>query len=43
MLIVNPKLGVSTVKELIEKAKAEPGAIAYGSQGIGATPMPCEP
>jgi tripartite-type tricarboxylate transporter receptor subunit TctC len=30
-------LGVSTVKELIEKAKAEPGAIAYGSQGIGAT------
>jgi tripartite-type tricarboxylate transporter receptor subunit TctC len=28
---------VSTVKELIGKAKAEPGAIAYGSQGIGAT------
>jgi len=25
------------VKELIAKAKAEPGAIAYGSQGIGAT------
>ena len=37
VLIVNPKLGVSTVKELIEKAKAEPGAIAYGSQGVGAT------
>ncbi len=37
MLIVNPKLGVSTVKELIEKAKADPGGIAYGSQGIGAT------
>ena len=37
VLIVNPKLGVSTVKELIAKAKAEPGAIAYGSQGIGAT------
>ncbi len=37
VLIVNPKLGVSTVKELIGKAKAEPGAIAYGSQGIGAT------
>jgi tripartite-type tricarboxylate transporter receptor subunit TctC len=28
---------VSTVKELIDKATAEPGAIAYGSQGIGAT------
>jgi tripartite-type tricarboxylate transporter receptor subunit TctC len=37
VLIVNPKLGVSTVKELIAKAKAEPGAIPYGSQGIGAT------
>jgi tripartite-type tricarboxylate transporter receptor subunit TctC len=37
VLIVSPKLGVSTVKELIEKAKADPGAIAYGSQGIGAT------
>ncbi len=37
VLIVNPKLGVSTVKELIEKAKADPGGIAYGSQGIGAT------
>jgi tripartite-type tricarboxylate transporter receptor subunit TctC len=37
VLIVNPRLGVSTVKELIEKAKADPGGIAYGSQGIGAT------
>jgi tripartite-type tricarboxylate transporter receptor subunit TctC len=37
VLIVNPKLGVSSVAELIAKAKAEPGAIAYASQGIGAT------
>jgi tripartite-type tricarboxylate transporter receptor subunit TctC len=37
VLIVSPKLGVSSVKELIEKAKADPGGIAYGSQGIGAT------
>lgn len=37
VLIVNPKLGVSTVKELIDKARANPGAIAYGSQGIGST------
>jgi tripartite-type tricarboxylate transporter receptor subunit TctC len=37
VLIVSPKLGVSTVKELIDKAKANPGAIAYGSQGIGST------
>ena len=37
VLIVSPKLGVATVRELIEKAKADPGGIAYGSQGIGAT------
>ena len=37
VLIVSPKLGVSTVKDLIAKAKADPGGIAYGSQGIGAT------
>jgi tripartite-type tricarboxylate transporter receptor subunit TctC len=37
VLIVHPNLGVSNVKELIEKAKANPGGIAYGSQGIGAT------
>ncbi|MBO0764348.1 MAG: tripartite tricarboxylate transporter substrate binding protein [Hyphomicrobiaceae bacterium] len=37
VLIVSPKLGVATVKELIDKAKAEPGAIPYGSQGLGAT------
>ena len=37
VLIVSPKLGASTVQELIDKAKANPGGIAYGSQGIGAT------
>jgi tripartite-type tricarboxylate transporter receptor subunit TctC len=37
VLIVHPSLGVLTVKELIEKAKANPGGIAYGSQGIGST------
>ena len=37
VLIVNPKLGVSSVRELIDKAKADPAGIAYASQGIGAT------
>jgi tripartite-type tricarboxylate transporter receptor subunit TctC len=37
VLIVSPKLGVASVRELIDKAKADPGGIAYGSQGIGAT------
>ena len=35
-LAVHPSLAVSSVKELIAKAKAEPG-IAYGSQGNGTT------
>ena len=37
VLIASPKLGAATVRELIEKAKADPGGIAYGSQGVGAT------
>ncbi|HWH83797.1 MAG TPA: tripartite tricarboxylate transporter substrate binding protein [Burkholderiaceae bacterium] len=32
---VAPKLGVKTLAELIEKAKAEPGKISYASSGIG--------
>ena len=34
-LFVQPKLGVKTLKEFIEKAKAEPGKISYGSSGVG--------
>jgi tripartite-type tricarboxylate transporter receptor subunit TctC len=37
VLIASPKLGVTSVGELIDKARADPGGIAYGSQGIGAT------
>ena len=37
VLVVNPaKLQVSSVNELIQQAKATPGAIAYGSTGVGA-------
>ena len=31
------KLGVNTVQELIERAKKEPGALNYGSVGIGSS------
>jgi tripartite-type tricarboxylate transporter receptor subunit TctC len=31
------KLGVNTVQELIERAKREPGALNYGSVGIGSS------
>ena len=36
-LSVHPSLGVNSVKELIAKAKAEPGTISYASQGNGST------
>jgi tripartite-type tricarboxylate transporter receptor subunit TctC len=38
ILVVHPSLGVKSVAELIAKAKAKPGEIAYGSSGIGTSP-----
>ncbi len=35
MLVVNPKLQVNSVKELIALAKAKPKSVDYGSFGIG--------
>lgn len=35
LLLVNPSLPVSTVKELVELAKAEPGILNYSSGGSG--------
>jgi tripartite-type tricarboxylate transporter receptor subunit TctC len=37
ILAVYPQLGVHTVQELIALAKAKPGALAYGSAGIGSS------
>ena len=34
-LIANPASGPKSIKELVERAKANPGAINYGSFGIG--------
>jgi tripartite-type tricarboxylate transporter receptor subunit TctC len=36
LLVAHPSLGVQNVHELIALAKAKPGAINYGSAGIGA-------
>lgn len=36
-LSVHPSLGVTSVKELIAKAKAAPGTITYASTGVGGT------
>lgn len=35
VMVANPGLGVSTVPELIAKAKASPGGLSYGVSGIG--------
>ena len=35
IIAVNPSLPVRTVRELITLAKAKPGAITYGSSGVG--------
>lgn len=38
IIVVNPtKLPVKSVKELLEKAKANPGQINFGSAGVGST------
>ena len=38
MLVVNPKLAVTTVAELIALAKANPGKLNFASTGAGASP-----
>ena len=38
ILTVHPSTGVSTVAELIALAKSKPGALSYGSTGVGASP-----
>ncbi|MFN0303726.1 MAG: tripartite tricarboxylate transporter substrate binding protein [Burkholderiales bacterium] len=35
IVVVNPQVGVRTLKELVALAKQKPGAINYGSAGVG--------
>ena len=35
LLVVNPDLGVKTLKELVDYAKARPGQLNWGSPGVG--------
>jgi tripartite-type tricarboxylate transporter receptor subunit TctC len=37
VVTASKKLGVTTIKDLIERAKKEPGALNYGSVGIGSS------
>jgi tripartite-type tricarboxylate transporter receptor subunit TctC len=38
LLLVNPKLGVSTFAELIALAKSKSGQLSFASQGVGVAP-----
>jgi len=35
VIVVNPRLGVSTLRDFIALAKAKPGTLNYGSAGVG--------
>ncbi len=35
MLVANPKTGIRNLQELVDKARAKPGSISYGSPGVG--------
>lgn len=37
ILVVNPSLGVKTVAELVALAKSKPGALNYGTTGVGSS------
>lgn len=36
-IVVNPRLGIGTLTDLVARAKAEPGRLNYGSSGSGTT------
>lgn len=38
VLLVSPKLGISTVAELLERARATPGALNFASTSLGGSP-----
>jgi len=38
VLVVTPKMGIKSVKELVALAKAKPGTISFASTGIGSPP-----
>ncbi len=35
MFVVSPRSGVKTLKDLVDKARANPGTVSYGSSGTG--------
>jgi tripartite-type tricarboxylate transporter receptor subunit TctC len=39
VILVNPKLGINSVEELVARAKAHPDELNYASPGVGTTPQ----
>lgn len=37
VLLANPATGITSIPELLERAKAEPGSLNWGSPGVGST------
>ena len=37
LVVVHPKVGVSTLKEMVDRARADPGRLNFGSAGVGTT------
>ena len=38
VLVANAQSGITSIKDLVEQAKAKPGTLSYASTGVGATP-----
>jgi tripartite-type tricarboxylate transporter receptor subunit TctC len=38
LVCINPKLGITSMKELAEYSKKNPGKLTYGSSGVGSSP-----
>jgi tripartite-type tricarboxylate transporter receptor subunit TctC len=38
LITIRAELGIGSVAELVKRAKANPGKLTYGSQGVGSTP-----
>jgi tripartite-type tricarboxylate transporter receptor subunit TctC len=39
VILVNPKIGINSVEELVTRAKAHPDELNYASPGVGTTPQ----
>src|SRR5580692_973875 len=42
VMVVNPALGVKTLKEFVALARSRPGGLNYGTTGVGPAPGECD-